>query len=54
VSRANFPTEMAEMALAYAVCDKVEAIHRRGDLFEKRRALADAWAEHCPVKRLRA
>ena len=35
------------MALAHAVGDKVEAAYRRGDLFEKRRALAEAWAQFC-------
>ena len=33
------------MALAHAVGDKVEAAY--GDLFEKRRALADQWATYC-------
>ena len=32
------------MALAHTIKDKVEAAYRRGDLFEKRRALMDAWA----------
>ena len=45
--RTNFPAEVAEMALAHAVSDKVEAAYRRGDLFEKRRALAEAWAKFC-------
>ena len=35
------------MALAHAVGDKVEAAYRRGDLFEKRRQLAEAWARYC-------
>jgi len=35
------------MALAHAVSDKVEAAYRRGDLFEKRRQLAEAWARYC-------
>jgi hypothetical protein len=43
----NFPSEVREMALAHAVGDKVEAAYRRGDLFEKRRQLADAWARYC-------
>jgi integrase len=43
----NFPAEVREMALAHAVGDKVEAAYRRGDLFEKRRQLADAWARYC-------
>ncbi|MCL6741795.1 integrase arm-type DNA-binding domain-containing protein [Sphingomonas sp. RB56-2] len=42
--RTNFPSEMLEMALAHTVSNKVEAAYRRGDLFEKRRALMDAWA----------
>ena len=45
--RTAFPSEVAEMALAHAVGDKVEAAYRRGDMFEKRRALADAWAAFC-------
>jgi hypothetical protein len=32
------------MALAHAVGDKVEAAYRRGDLFEKRRQVMEAWA----------
>jgi integrase len=43
----NFPTEVREMALAHAVSDRVEAAYRRGDLFEKRRQLAEAWAKYC-------
>jgi integrase len=42
-----FPEEVREMALAHAVGDKVEAAYRRGDLFEKRRQLGQAWAEYC-------
>ena len=45
--RTNFPAEVAEMALAHVVSDAVEAAYRRGDLFEKRRQLADAWATYC-------
>jgi integrase len=45
--RTTFPAEVAEMALAHAVSDKVEAAYRRGDLFQKRRQLADAWAKFC-------
>jgi len=39
-----FPAEVREMALAHVVSDEVEAAYGRGDLFEKRRALAEAWA----------
>ena len=45
--RTNFPSEVVEMGLAHAIGDKVEAAYRRGDLFEKRRRLMDAWAEYC-------
>ena len=45
--RTTFPPEVAEMALAHVVRDKVEAAYRRGDLFEKRRLLMSAWAEYC-------
>jgi integrase len=43
----NFPSEVAEMALAHAVGNKVEAAYRRGDLLEKRRKLMNAWADYC-------
>ena len=35
------------MALAHAIPNAVEAAYRRGDLFEKRRKLMEAWAEYC-------
>lgn len=40
----NTPREVAEMALAHAIGNAVEAAYRRGDLFEKRRKLMNAWA----------
>jgi len=33
--RTSYPSEVAEMALAHVVGDKVQAAYRRGDLFEK-------------------
>ena len=42
--RTGFPAEVAEMALAHTVSDKVEAAYRRGDLFKKRRQLMQDWA----------
>ena len=45
--RTNFPRDVAEMALAHAIPNAVEAAYRRGDLFEKRRKLMEAWAEFC-------
>ena len=43
----DFPSEVVEMALAHTVESKVERAYRRGDLFEKRRELMDAWAAWC-------
>jgi len=45
--RTIFAREVAEMALAHAIPDAVEAAYRRGDLFDKRRKLMDAWAAYC-------
>jgi integrase len=39
--------EVAEMALAHVVDNKVEAAYRRGDLFEKRKKLMEDWARFC-------
>ncbi len=47
----NFPREVPEMALAHTISDAVEAAYRRGDLFEKRRRLMDAWSEFCSTDR---
>jgi integrase len=45
--RTSFPREVAEAALAHVVGDATERAYARGDLFEKRRRLMDAWAEFC-------
>jgi integrase len=50
--RTNFPREVIEMALAHAIDSKVEAAYRRGDLFQKRRQLMDAWAAFCGAERV--
>ena len=42
--RTNYPREVAEMALAHTIGDKVEAAYRRGDLFDKRRRMMADWA----------
>jgi hypothetical protein len=41
----DYPQEMAEMALAHVVSNKVEAAYRRGDMLEKRREMMQKWAE---------
>ena len=43
----NFPSEVVEMALAHTIENEVERAYRRGDLFQKRRTLMDAWAAYC-------
>ena len=43
----DFPSEVAEMALAHAVANATEAAYRRGDLFNKRREMMEAWANYC-------
>jgi integrase len=45
--RTNFPSEMAELALAHGVGGKVEQAYRRGDMFERRRTLMQSWAAFC-------
>ncbi|HHH76170.1 MAG TPA: integrase, partial [Phycisphaerae bacterium] len=41
----SFPRDVAEMALAHAIENKVEAAYRRGDLFAKRRRMMQEWAD---------
>ena len=48
--RTNYPREVAEMALAHTIGDKVEAAYRRGDLFDKRRKLMAEWARYCAAQ----
>lgn len=43
----GFPHEVCEMALAHTIGNKAEAAYRRGDLFDKRRKLMQAWASYC-------
>lgn len=39
--------EVAEMALAHQIENRVEAAYRRGDLLTRRRRLMDDWEKHC-------
>ena len=48
--RTATPAEVREMALAHAIGDKTEEAYRRGDLFDKRRELMDAWAMFLGVR----
>ncbi|PZO87635.1 MAG: integrase [Sphingomonas sanxanigenens] len=48
--RTSYAHEVAEMALAHTIENKVERAYRRGDLFEKRRKLMADWATYCASK----
>ena len=41
----SFPRDVAEMALAHVIENKAEAAYRRGDLFNKRRLMMQAWCD---------
>jgi integrase len=45
----NYPRELAEMALAHSIENKVEAAYRRGDLLVKRREMMESWAEFVDI-----
>ena len=42
----SFPRDVAEMALAHVIENKVEAAYRRGNLFAKRRKMMQEWADY--------
>lgn len=42
----SYPRDVAEMALAHAIENKVEAAYRRGDLFDKRRRMMQDWSDY--------
>jgi integrase len=43
----NHSPEVAEMALAHAITNKVEAAYRRGKLLERRKILMTDWENYC-------
>ena len=43
----SFPHNVAEMALAHTIGNKVEAAYRRGDLLAKRTKLMQVWSDYC-------
>jgi integrase len=47
----SFSHETREHALAHQISDKAEASYRRGDQFEKRRKLMEAWASYCEPRK---
>jgi integrase len=44
--RTNFARETVEIALAHKIGDQTEQAYERGDKFEKRRRLMQAWADY--------
>ena len=48
----SFPHEVCEMALAHTIGNKAEAAYRRGDLFDRRRKLMEAWASFCEPREM--
>ena len=48
--RTDHSSEVAEMSLAHAISNKVEAAYRRGDLIDKRRALLTDWENYCKLQ----
>ncbi len=47
----SFSHETREHALAHQISDKAEASYRRGDQFDKRRKLMEAWATYCEPRK---
>lgn len=47
LEQTHFPWELAEMSLGHTVGNKVERAYQRGDGFEKRAAIMQAWANFC-------
>ena len=43
--KTNFPSDLAEMAMAHKVGNAVEQAYRRGDMMEKRRMMMEEWAD---------
>jgi integrase len=47
--RTHFQNHVVEQALAHAIGSAVERAYRRGDLFDHRVRLMEAWADYCYV-----
>lgn len=45
----QYPNEVAELALAHSISNKVEAAYRRGDLLIKRQLMMQEWAQFCSI-----
>lgn len=49
----NYPSDLAEQALAHVLASKVEAAYRRGDALEKRRKMMIDWADFCAETKIK-
>ncbi len=49
----NHSHEVAEMALAHTIGNRVEAAYRRGDLLERRRRMMEDWQRNCESQQTR-
>jgi integrase len=47
LEQTNFPWELAELTLGHTVGTKVEQAYARGNAFQKRGAIMEAWANFC-------
>ena len=45
--RTSHANHTIELSLTHSVGGAVEKAYRRGDLFDKRRKLMEAWAQYC-------
>lgn len=43
--KTEYPSDLAEMALAHAIANKTEAAYRRGKMLERRREMMQNWAD---------
>jgi integrase len=43
----EYSGELAEMALAHTIGNRVESAYRRGDLLNRRRFMMDSWLQYC-------
>lgn len=43
----NFPSDLAEAALAHSIINQTQAAYERGDKLDKRRLLMNTWSNYC-------
>ena len=47
LAESDFSRDLGELALHHKIAKEVEEAYERGDGFDKRRALMEAWCQHC-------